>query len=185
MPSALAQFKALPAKTKAIVCLVFAITNLAFAGLYLANWRHYESPHYERWVQVQGTVTSEGAVWKQDRSLVQFGAKFQLPGAAQALRRPAYADRQAFAQAGLRIGTPVSLMIEVQPDGAILRELSTLDGRVLFDDSLHHHVVTADNDAGRYAIVAGVFMAVLGLIGAVTLWCRRPSSEAVKNAGAP
>ena len=66
--------------------------------------------------------------------------------------------------AGLRIGTPVLLTIEVTPGGAVLRELATVEGQVLFDDSLHHHVVTAANDAGRYAIVAGVFMALLGLI---------------------
>lgn len=185
MPSALSLFKDLPTRTKTLACLVFAITNLAFAGLYLATWRHYEAPDYQRWVQVQGKVTSEGSVWKPDSSLVQFGARFQLPGVAQPQRRPAYADRQAFAQAGLRIGTPVMLMIEVRPDGAILRELATLDGRVLFDDSLFHHVVAASNDAGLYAIVAGVVMALLGLIGAALLWFRRPADGAVINADPP
>lgn len=185
MPSALSQLNALPGRTKAIACVVFAIANLIFASLYLANWRHYEAPDYRRWVQLQGAVTSEGAVWKQDRSLVQFGAKFQVPGDPQPQRRPAYADRQAFALAGLRIGTPVSLTIEVTPGGAVLRELATLQGQVLFDDSLHHHVVTAANDAARYAIVAGVCMALLGLIGALILWLRRPSNAAVKHPGAP
>lgn len=169
----IAEHMKLPGRTKALGCWSFALTSLVVAGVYLLTWKHYQTPDPVRWVQVQGRVNSDGTAWKPDRTLLQFGAKFALPGETQTQVRPVYADRQAFSAAGLRAGAPVVLTVEHGAEGVVVRELATPEGRLLYDDSLYRHVVKTANDAARLPLIVCPALAVLGALAGAFFWFRQ------------
>ncbi|WP_194788167.1 hypothetical protein [Pseudomonas sp. UFMG81] len=164
--------KQLPDREKAVGYLAFGVSGLLFACLYLLFWEQYHEPDYARWIEVPGKLNGDGTSWKADTKLLIFGVRFTLPGEAKSQVRPVYADVKAFREARVRIGTPVTLTVEPRQDEVIVREVVMLDGRVLYDDSLYHHVVSANNAQALRVMVPLSIISPIALVLAAILWFR-------------
>lgn len=171
------EHKKLSDRARAVGYFTFAFFGLLFAGLYLLSWEQYPEPDYAHWIAVPGKVTGDGSSWKPDNTLLRFGVRFTLPNEAETRVRPVYADKQAYRESGIRTGSPVTLTVEPRHDEVIVREVITLDGQVLYDDSLYYHVVSANNNLALRIIVvlpiASIFVLVLGVI----LWVRNQGAR--------
>lgn len=169
MPSVVAQARSLPAKSQVKLYCTLAVAVLLMGALFLVDWNVYIKPDPERLIQVEGKLTSNGEVWKQDRSIVYFGV---APRGAYQDRQRVYAYKDVFQTTGLRRGAKVSLVVEQTAEGVVVRELSTLEGRVLFDANMHEHVVASGNNAVLRAIALTIFLVALLLVSAFVIWRR-------------
>lgn len=171
------EHKTLSDRARALGCFAFAFFGLLFAGLYLLSWEQYHEPDYAHWVAVPGKVTGDGSSWKPDNTLLRFGVRFTLPNEVETRVRPVYADIQAYRESGIRTGSPVTLTVEPLHDEVIVREVVTPDGRVLYDDSLYYHVVSANNNLATRIIVALPIASIIGLVLGGILWFRNEDAR--------
>lgn len=167
----------LPDRTKALGCWSFVLTALLVAGVYLLTWEPYQAPESAAWIGVDGQVNSDGSSWKPDRSLTRFGVRFSLPGVSARQVVPVYASTQAFLAAGLHKGSPVTLLVEPRTGEVIIRELTTVDGQVLYDDRVYRQVIKANNDAIRLNLIVLPVLALIGLGAGFFFRLRRPRAE--------
>ncbi|WP_422417107.1 hypothetical protein [Pseudomonas sp. GZD-222] len=178
MPSVIKQIKALPPKSQVKLCLMMAVFSLLIGTLFLLEWRVYQEPNPERVVQLEGRLTSDAQVWKQDRRIVDFGV---APHGLYEDRQPVYAYKDVYQSTGLRRGATVALEVEHTAEGALVRKLSTHEGRVLFDANMERYIASTGNDSIVRTSVLTVFLVTLCLGHAFLTWRRYLKAPADVN----
>ncbi len=169
MSSVITQIKALPPKSQVKLCCILAVFAVLIGALFLLDWRVYQEPNPERIVQLEGRLTGDAQVWEKDRRIVEFGV---APHGLYEDRQPVYAYKDVFQTTGLRRGATVALEVEHTAEGALVRKLSTHEGRVLFDANMERYIASTGNDAVVRTSVLTVFLVTLCLGHAFLTWRR-------------
>ncbi|QXI37337.1 hypothetical protein [Pseudomonas xantholysinigenes] len=147
--------------------LVFTLCGLAVALLYSCDRMVYVPTDVEHLHEIEGWVSGYPDTWKLDgRPVVQFDVSYRLQDGVR--HQEVFSYREGYEGAGLRIAKKVMLTVEVGAEHSMVREVATLDGKVLFDERLYWKVVNWHNRHSDFMIGFGVF---LGLVGAcLMLW---------------
>lgn len=149
--------------------LIMMFTVLPFAALYCSDLKVYKAPDFSRLTFVEGRVSGYPDTWEHNRSIMYFAVAYTLDGVRYGKRT--YTYPALYKESGLRINKKVFLTVERLDDGSQVRELVTLDGRVLFDDRFHQQVVAWNNQSIKFKVaLIGLMsfgLAVAALIVAV------------------
>ncbi|MGF6591610.1 hypothetical protein [Pseudomonas sp. 2835] len=181
MPSVFSQIRSLPPKSQIkIYCVLVVVTSL-FAVLSMRSIQGYTKANPLQMHGLEGRLTGWSEAWSYDQSLMRMGVRFRLPGEREDQRRTVYVPKDVLQSSQLSEKANVSLLVERIPEDVIVREMHSLDGQLLFDDSLLKHVVLVSEERAQRGLVVSVLMAVLSLLAAVVTWWRHlrtPSDHA-------
>jgi hypothetical protein len=148
-------------------CLV---TMLACIALFVSQREVYVAPDMSKLTALEGRVSGYPSSWEVDRSLMHFSVAYTLDGKREGKR--IYTPHKLYKASGLRINSKVVLVAERVNGGSVVRELATLDGRVLFNDRLYRQVVDMNNASIEAAVVMGSVVALLPAIGVIVMLVR-------------
>ncbi|MGC7837081.1 hypothetical protein HU734_002695 [Pseudomonas wayambapalatensis] len=148
--------KASPPLRRIKLLLLVMVCLVASAALYFSGWEVYRMPDVSRQTVIEGRVSGYPSSWEHNRSIVRFAVAYKLDGVTEG--KPIYLYQKLYEQSGLRINSKVLLNVERLEEGSMVRELATLDGRVLYNDRLHRQVVAWNNKSIRAIVV------MLGLV---------------------
>lgn len=137
--------KAVSPKLQIFNVLLVAVVLLASAALYYSTLRTYTLPVLTRLLFVEGRIHGEGQSWAYDRTVVQFGVAYSVQG--KKYIKPVYADLSVYQQSGLQVGSRVHLAVEPSGQDSEVRELTTQEGRVVFNDELHRRIIERNNES--------------------------------------
>jgi len=151
--------KTVSPKLQVFNVLLVAVVLLASAALYYSTLRTYTLPVLTHLLFVEGRIHGEGQIWAYDRTVVQFGVAYSVQ--EKKYIQPVYADLSVYQQSGLKIGTRVYLAVEPLGQGSEVRELTTQEGRVVFDDELNRQVIERNNESVWRSIGLLVLMALV------------------------
>ncbi|CAK9890868.1 MULTISPECIES: hypothetical protein [Pseudomonas] len=172
MPSVFSQITSQPPKSQIkIYCMLVVVTSL-FAVLSMSSIQGYTTPNPLQMQGLEGRLTGWSEVWNYDQSLMRMGVRFRLPGEREDQRRTVYVPKDILQSSQLSEKANVALLVERISEDVIVREMHSLDGRLLFDDSLLKHVVSVGDERAQRGLVVSVLMAVLSLLAAVVTWWR-------------
>jgi len=149
---------------------IVVVTMLAGVALYFSQLMVYTPPDPSRLMSIEGRVSGYPDSWEHNRSLVHFGVAYKLDGKREG--KPIYTYRELYEASGLRINTKVLLTIERVDEGSRVRELATLDGRILYDDRLRQQVVLWNNESIRSTVILGSLASIGIAIAAVFMLLR-------------
>ncbi|MFF7061708.1 hypothetical protein [Pseudomonas sp. NPDC008258] len=162
-------YRASPPLRQIQLLLIMMCTVLPFAALYYSDLKVYKAPDFSRLTFVEGRVSGYPDTWEHNRSIMHFAVAYTLDGVRYG--KGIYTYPALYKESGLRINKKVSLTVERLDDGSQVRELATLDGRVLFDDRFHQQVIAWNNQSIKFkVVVAGLMsfgLAVAALVVAI------------------
>jgi len=138
---------------------IVVITMVVFVALYVSQLKEYTAPDVAKLIIIEGRVSGHPNSWEHNRSLVHFSVAYKLDGKREG--KPIYTYWELYEQSGLRINSKVLLTVERQEGGSVVRGLSTLYGRVLYDDRFNQQVIAWNNESINFK----VFLMVLTSIG--------------------
>lgn len=149
-------YRASPPLRKIQLLSIMMATILSFAALYYSDLKVYKAPDFSRLTFVEGRVSGYPDTWEHDRSIMHFAVAYTLDGVRYGKRIYTYAA--LYKESGLRINKKVSLTVERLDDGSQVRELATLDGRLLFNDRFHQQVIAWNNQSIKFKVVLAGLM---------------------------
>jgi len=162
-------YRASPPFKRIQLLSIVLVTMLSFAALYYSDLKVYKAPDFSRLTFVEGRVSGYPDTWEHNRSIIHFAVAYTLDGVRYG--KGIYTYPALYKESGLRINKKVSLTVERLDDGSQVRELATLDGRVLFDDRFHQQVIAWNNQSIKFKVVlAGLMsfgLAVAALVVAI------------------
>lgn len=156
-----------PPLKRAQLLAIVVITMLAGVALYFSQLEVYKAPDLSRLLVIEGRVSGYPDVWEHNRSLVHFGVAYKLDGRREGKR--VYTYRKLYEASGLRINAKVILTVERGDDGSTVRELTTLDGQILYDDRLNQQVVVWNNESIMSTVVLGTLASIVTAIAAIVM----------------
>ncbi|WP_176512979.1 hypothetical protein [Pseudomonas faucium] len=148
-----------PPKQRVQLLLVVAVSMLAFTALYIDDLRTYTAPDMSNMTVIEGRISGYPSGWEHNRGLLKFSVSYMFEGVRQGKR--IYTYPELFEQSGLKINSKVLLTVERLEEGSMVRELATLDGRVLYDDRFNQQVIAWNNESIRASLVLGILGAIV------------------------
>ncbi|WP_409274729.1 hypothetical protein [Pseudomonas sp. KCJK9111] len=149
---------------------IVVVTMLAGVALYFSQLMVYTAPDASRLMVIEGRVSGYPDSWEHNRSLVHFGVAYKLDGKREG--KPIYTYRELYEASRLRINSKVVLTVERVDEGSRVRELATLDGRILYDDRLGQQVVLWNNESIRSTVILGCLASIGTAVAAVVMLAR-------------
>lgn len=138
----------------------------------IAFWREPIPSVESHWLTVNGYINSEPELWTEDRTLVDFSVRYEVP-AGMRDRAPAYSARISFHAAELKKGSKVLVDIEYVDGKVIVQRVRSLQGIQLFDPLLRAYVRQVENRSLMLACGVFVVFGLSCLVAAVFLRFRK------------